>query len=123
MELLETLDEAAARALITDSTAGQSYFGEAHACVIHVARFDRAFWKYREHEKMYKAILLDVAHLSQTFYLLATERGLGAYFTAVINDADIGRRLGLDPLKEAALGVNGLGILDASQTQRHFRIL
>ena len=57
--------------------------------MIHVARFDRNFWKYAQHRKAYKAVLMDSAHLSQTFYLTAAHLGLGAFYTAAINDADI----------------------------------
>jgi len=121
LELLEPLEVDQARSLITDATAGQRYFAEAHAVFLHVARFDRVYWKYRQHAKLYKAILMDVAHLSQTLYLSATARGLGAWFTAAINDGDLGLRLGLDPLTEGVLALNGLGLADLTQTQRHFR--
>jgi putative peptide maturation dehydrogenase len=121
LELLEPMEVDQARNLITEATAGQRYFGEAHAAIIHVARFHRVFWKYRQHAKLYKAVLMDVAHLSQTLYLSATARGLGAWFTAAINDGDLGLRLGLDPLTEGVLALSGLGLADLSQTQRHFR--
>jgi len=78
--------------------------------VVHVARFDRNHWKYRQHAKAYKAVLMDSAHLSQTLYLTATHLGLGAFYTAAINDGDIGDRLGLDPLSQAAVAISGFGI-------------
>jgi putative peptide maturation dehydrogenase len=121
LELLEPLGVDQARSLITDATAGQRYFAEAHAVFVHVARFDRIYWKYRQHAKLYKAVLMDVAHLSQTLYLSAAARGLGVWLTAAINDGDLGARLGLDPLTEGALALSGLGLADLSQTQRHFR--
>jgi len=39
----------------------------------------------------------------------ATEFDLGAFITAAINEVDIERALGLDPLKESPLAVLGFG--------------
>ena len=52
---------------------------------------------------------MDAAHLSQTLYLVATEIGLGAYFTVVINARDIEERLGLDGIEAGAIAVSGCG--------------
>jgi putative peptide maturation dehydrogenase len=121
LELLKPVPEQELRDLLMDMTAGQDYFARAQAAVIHVARFDRHHWKYRGHKKAYKALLMDSAHLSQTFYLLATERSLGAFYTAAINDQDLGTYLGLDPLEAAPVGVSGLGIVgDETNIALHF---
>lgn len=119
LALLQPLSEADARVQAAALTIGQIYFTEAHALVFHVARVDRHHWKYRRHPKAYKAVLLDSGHLSQTFYLLAAERQLGAFYTAAINDGDLGARLGLDPLTEFAIGANGLGPIDGARSQMH----
>lgn len=119
LALLEAMSELQAREVAAALTIGQAYFAEAHALVFHVARVDRHHWKYRRHPKAYKAVLLDSGHLSQTFYLLAAERGLGAFYTAAINDADAGSRLKLDPLSEIVIGANGIGIPDPSRDQLH----
>lgn len=121
LALLERMDEAAARKLASEFTAGQAHFAEAHALVIHVARFHRNFWKYARHDKAYKAVLMDSAHLSQSFYLTATHLGLGAFCTAAINDVDIGERLKLRPHCEAAIAVNGVGIPDISRKELDLR--
>ncbi len=119
--LLEALDAAQARELARLFLANQAYFADAHALLIQVARFDRNFWKYPGHKKAYKAVLLDAGHLSQTLYIVATHLGLGAFFTSAINDGDIADRLGLDPLREAAVGINGLGIPDADDDRLQFK--
>lgn len=119
LSLLQPLDEAQARAEAAALTIGQTYFAEAHALVFHVGRIDRHHWKYRRHAKAYKALLLDSGHLSQTFYLLAAERGLGAFYTAAINDGDVGARLRLDPLREIAIGASGLGLADPERHELH----
>jgi len=118
---LETLTVPEARELATMFVSGQTYFAEAHVLVIHVARFDRNFWKYARHRKAYKAVLMDSAHLSQTLYLTAAHLGLGAYYTAAINDSDIGRRLRLRPLREAAVGINGVGLADNERNELLFQ--
>ena len=121
LALLKAMTETEARTLAAEFTIGQDYFADAGVLVIHVARLDRHHWKYRRHPKAYKAVLLDSGHLSQTFYLLAADRGLGAFYTAAINDADIGNVLSLDPQSRIALGVNGLGVIDASLHALHLQ--
>jgi putative peptide maturation dehydrogenase len=121
LALLKSMTEADARALASVLTIGQTYFADAQALVFHVARLDRHHWKYRRHPKAYKAVLLDSGHLSQTFYLLAAERGLGAFYTAAINDTDVGAVLGLDPLVQITIGANGLGIIDSTQDTLHLQ--
>ncbi len=122
LELLRRMPAQEMREQLTALTAGQDYFAQAHALILHVARFNRHHWKYRRHMKAYKALLMDSAHLSQTFYLLATERGLGAFYTAAINDADFAEILGLDPLEAAPLGISGLGVRgEETNPALHFR--
>jgi putative peptide maturation dehydrogenase len=100
-------DEAVANA--RTFVGSQPYFLDAPAFVIPVTRFRRNFWKYRNHAKAYRALVLDVGHLSQTLYLAATELGLAAFITAAINEVDIEAALGLDPLDEGPLAVCGFG--------------
>lgn len=89
--------------------AGQGFFADAPVHIILVARFRRTFWKYRNHPKAYRAILLEAGHISQNFYLAATEAGMGAYVTAAINEIDIERAFDLDPLRESPVAVCGFG--------------
>jgi len=110
LEPLRALSAAAASELARCFVAGQGYFADAHVQVIAVSRFRRTFWKYRNHAKAYRAVTLDVGHLSQAQYLAATELGLGAFITAAINEVDIELAFGLDPLEEGPLAVTGFGI-------------
>jgi len=103
LEPLLALDRREAQLLASELACGQTYFGGAHVCVLLAARFDRTFWKYRRHQKAYAAVLMDVAHLSQTLYLVCTELGLGAFVTAAVNSALIDERLGLDGIEQGAL--------------------
>jgi putative peptide maturation dehydrogenase len=109
LELLAPLGIDEARAVATAFVCGQTYFGDAHVLLVLAARFDRAFWKYRNHRKALAALMMDAAHLSQTLYLVATELRLGAFVTAAINNADIEERLGIDGYREGVLAVCGFG--------------
>ena len=102
--------EAEARVQVERFSAGQTFFASAHVVFLYAARFRRNFWKYPDHQKAYKVLLMDMAHLSQTLYLMAADLGLGAFFTAACNESDIENSLGLDPLEQGALGMSGCGI-------------
>jgi putative peptide maturation dehydrogenase len=109
LELIAPLSHDEARATAAEFVCGQTYFADAHVLFVLAARFDRAFWKYRNHPKAFGALLMDAAHLSQTLYLVATELRLGAFVTAAINNVDIEERLGLDGYREGVLAVSGCG--------------
>lgn len=89
--------------------AGQRHFMKAHVVIVLASRFRRTFWKYRNHAKAYRAVILDAGHLSQMLYLAATERGLAAFITAAVNECDIEQIFGLDPMLEGVLAVCGFG--------------
>jgi putative peptide maturation dehydrogenase len=110
LELVEPLERDAAIPLATQFVCGQTYFGSAHAHFLLVARFGRSHWKYPRHQKAYASVLLDAGHLSQTLYLVAADRGLGAFVTTVINNAEIDERLGLDGIDEGVVAVCGVGV-------------
>lgn len=96
-------------ALLHAALAGQHWFADAPVLVVITARFERCFWKYRQHAKAYRALLLEAGHFSQTLYLAATEAGLGAFVTCAVNDAVLEQALGLAPMAEGVLAVCGLG--------------
>ena len=89
--------------------ADQDWFADAPVMIVLVARFRRNFWKYRNHPKAYRAVVLDAGHLSQMLYLAAAEIGLGAFITAAINEHRIESDLGLDGLCDGPLAVVGFG--------------
>jgi putative peptide maturation dehydrogenase len=110
LERVAAIEPGDARELAARFVCGQTYFADAHVVVVLAVRFERAFWKYRNHPKALAALLMDAAHLSQTLYLVCTELGLGAFVTAAVNNVDIDERLGLDGYAEGALAVCGFGI-------------
>ena len=109
LEPLKALSPDEAREHASLFVARQPWFVDAHVQVIMAARFQRNFWKYRNHAKAYRAVILDAGHLSQMQYLAATELGLGAFITAAINEGDIEDAFGLDPMQEGVLAVTGFG--------------
>lgn len=109
LEPVGPLAPAAAAAAAHELVAGQAWFANAPVLVLMAARFQRNFWKYRNHAKAWKVIQLDAGHLSQTLYLAATELGLGAFVTGAINDRCAERLFGLDGLSTGAIAVCGFG--------------
>ena len=116
LECLRPLSADMATELAHVFVAGQSWFAPAPVMVIMTARFDRLFWKYRNHSKAWRVAQLDVGHLSQTLYLSAADLGLGAFVTCAINDIDIEQALDLEPLSEGVVAISGFGPRSAANT-------
>jgi putative peptide maturation dehydrogenase len=113
LELIEELAEDDATEYLRFSTCGQAPFQHAQVAFVLTARFRRNFWKYWRQRDQYGVLLLDAGHLSQTLYLVATELGLDAFVTAVVNHDDVGARLGLGRYDEGVLAICGCGIAGA----------
>lgn len=114
LELLHAMAPDEVEDRVEAIASGQSYLRSAHVAVVLTARFGRTFWKYRRHKKVYRVVLLDAGHLSQTFYLTCAELGLGAFFTSALSDEAAEEALGLDRFAEAAVGLSGCGPLPAA---------
>jgi putative peptide maturation dehydrogenase len=97
------------RQFIQDMVAQQHWFADAHVVAVLAPRFDRTFWKYRQHAKGYRVVALEAGHLSQTLYLSATDAGLGAFITGAINEKELEQAFGLDHVSQGALAVCGFG--------------
>ncbi|MFG3450191.1 putative peptide maturation dehydrogenase [Stenotrophomonas sp. NPDC047960] len=89
--------------------SGQDWFANAAAHLVLVPRFARTNWKYRNHAKAYRALLLDVGHISQAVYMAATECGLAAFVTAAINEVDTEAVFALDGVTQSPIAVVGIG--------------
>lgn len=109
LELVVGFDRDGAKSLLERALAGQWFFADSAVAFVMTARFGRSFRKYRRHAKIYRAIFLDAGHLSQTFYLLCTELGLGPWVTAALDESVIEEALGLEPLTEGVVAVCGCG--------------
>jgi putative peptide maturation dehydrogenase len=113
LALIEPLSLTEATLVAEKFTCNQGFAQHAHALFVLSARFYRSYWKYRRHKRAYGVLLLDAGHLSQTFYLVCADLGLGAFVTAAVNGIDIEERLGLDGFGEGVLAVCGCGIPSA----------
>lgn len=100
--------------------SGQDWFANAAAHLVLVPRFARTQWKYRNHAKAYRALLLDIGHISQALYMAATERGLAAFVTAAINDVDTEQVFGLDGITQGPVAVVGVGWRSETRTTTEF---
>jgi putative peptide maturation dehydrogenase len=110
LELVAPLDVGQAGAAISSFATGQSYFASAAAAIVLTGRFERSFWKYREHPTAYAAVLMDAAALSQSLYLVCAELGLGAFLTNLLNAKNVEAALGLDGFREGAVALAGFGV-------------
>ena len=109
LEPLRPLEPEEARRLASVCSSGQWWAADASVLFLLTSRFYRTFWKYRRHERVYTTLFMDVGHLSQTFFLVCAELGLGAFFVGAVNGANIEEELGLDPAEEGALALCGCG--------------
>lgn len=108
LDLIRLLARAQTERLAIEMAAGQAFVASAPVLLALTARFDRNFWKYRENVKTHSVVLLDAGHLSQTFQLVASDHGLGAFFVA--HDADVVEQaLGLDGIEQGAVALVGCG--------------
>lgn len=89
--------------------SGQEWFVDAAAHLVLVPRYARSYWKYRNHAKAYRALLLDVGHISQALYMAATERGMAAFVTAAINEVDTEAVFALDGVTQSPVAIVGVG--------------
>lgn len=105
LELLKTGDF---RERCVTLTAGHSWTRNASALFIMTAVVARTAWKYRV-PRVYRAFLLDAGHLSQSFLLVATALGLGAFCIGIFRDNLIEKELNLDGVSETALFAVGVG--------------
>lgn len=122
LEQLSRMHTGQAELMAEEFTSGQKYYANAHVQFILTARFYRNFWKYGNHKKAYKVLLLDAAHLSQTLYLVCTALNLGAFVTTAIHDTSIEKALALDGQKEGVILISGCGInLPGTEQQSEFQ--
>ena len=109
LEPMRLLSAEAIAPLAHELVAGQAWFANAPLLVLMAARFQRNYWKYRNHSKAWRVIQLDAGHLSQNLYLSATELGYGAFVTGAINDDCAERLFEFDGLGTGAIAVCGFG--------------
>jgi SagB-type dehydrogenase family enzyme len=105
---LELLRAGDFRDMCVKFAAGQGWTRNASALFLMTAAVSRTAWKYRI-PRAYRAFLLDAGHLSQSFLMVSTALGLGAFCIGIINDVGIESELGIDGVNEAAVFAVGVG--------------
>ena len=105
---LERLLDGDFRRRAVQIAAGQKWIGQAAFLCVMTAVADRVFWKYPSSDA-YRLFFLDAGHLAQTFALLATSRGLGAFTTAAMNESAVQTALRLDGIREFPVYLCGAG--------------
>ena len=84
------------------------YFAGASALVLFTAMFERQMWRY-PYSRAYRAALIEVGHICQTFCLAATSLGLASFAVMGLADSVIERDLGVDGVGESVLYAAGVG--------------
>jgi SagB-type dehydrogenase family enzyme len=105
---LELLKSGDLRGMCVEFAAGQEWTRNASVLFLMTAAVARTAWKYRI-PRVYRAFLLDAGHLSQSFLLVSTALGLGAFCIGIINDLRIEKELGVDGVNETVVFAVGVG--------------
>jgi SagB-type dehydrogenase family enzyme len=106
---LKKQDRERVRAAAVRAASGQRWVGRAAFLCVMTAVFERTLWKYQI-ESAYRVLWLEAGHLAQTFGLLATARGLGAFGLDGIQDSFLERLIGLDGVEEFPVYLCGAGV-------------
>ncbi|WP_432758525.1 SagB/ThcOx family dehydrogenase [Streptomyces virginiae] len=86
----------------------QEWTGGASFIIFYTGVIERSQWKYPD-SRAYRVLWMDLGHLSQTVYLLATSRGLNITFTGALKDESVESILGCDGNNEVILGASVVG--------------
>lgn len=107
---LELIKKDISREKVIEFCGGQPHTGLPAVVFFYTAVIERETWKYSV-PKAYRALFMDLGHLSQTLYLVASWMNLGCFFTAALRDELVEKELGLDWTEEVSIGVSGIGAL------------
>ncbi|GAA1261102.1 SagB/ThcOx family dehydrogenase [Saccharothrix xinjiangensis] len=88
----------------------QEWVGRAPLVLAYTGVLERTSWRY-DTARAYRVVQMDVGHLSQTAYLVATALGFGIGFTAALRDELVEQALRCDAYHEVVLGMSALGPL------------
>ncbi|MFI9011916.1 SagB family peptide dehydrogenase [Actinosynnema sp. NPDC053489] len=95
---------------MTAAAGDQEWVGQAPLVLAYTGVLERTRWRY-DTSRAYRVVQMDVGHLSQTAYLVATAMGFGIGFTAALRDELVEHALGCDAYHEVVLGLSALGPL------------
>jgi SagB-type dehydrogenase family enzyme len=107
---LEPIGVAWGPAEMAAAAGDQEWVGQAPLVLAYTGVLERTRWRY-DTSRAYRVVQMDVGHLSQTAYLVATAMGFGIGFTAALRDELVEQALGCDAYHEVVLGLSALGPL------------
>ncbi|MBB5956298.1 SagB-type dehydrogenase family enzyme [Saccharothrix tamanrassetensis] len=107
---LEPLDVLWSAEEMAEAAGDQDWVGQAPLVLAYTAVLERTRWRY-DTSRAYRVVQMDVGHLSQTAYLVATAMGFGIGFTAALRDELVEQALRCDPYHEVVLGMSAMGPL------------
>ncbi|MBW4719167.1 SagB family peptide dehydrogenase [Saccharothrix obliqua] len=107
---LEPLGVVWSPAELVAAAGDQEWVGQAPLVLAYTAVLERTRWRY-DTSRAYRVVQMDVGHLSQTAYLVATAMGFGIGFTAALRDELVEEALGCDAYHEVVLGMSAVGPL------------
>ena len=87
---------------------GQYFSENAALGVFFTLRLDQA-WKKYPHSRAYRAALLDVGHLSQTFQLIGTALSVNTWLTGIFDDYAVEKFLKIKNVSEQPIFFNAFG--------------
>jgi len=87
----------------------QPWSSDSAFTIFWVAKMERSSWKY-DTMRAYRALMIDMGHLSQTTYLVTTDMNLGTTFTAALRDERLETQLHLEIARDLVIGASPIGI-------------
>lgn len=109
LNALERIRKGASKRDINRYIPEQPWYSAASIVVFFASRFTRSQWRY-PHSRTYRANLIEVGHLCQSFCLVATWLGLAPFCSMALADSSIEEALGLDGVTESVLYAAGAGL-------------
>lgn len=114
---LELVSRTDPRERVSEMCGDQAWTADASVIFFYTAVIERPMWKYPT-PRLYRFIMTDLGHLSQSFHLLATWQNLAAFFVGALREQAVEEELGVDWTREIVLGASGLGLATPQGRER-----
>lgn len=105
---LELIAEGSTKSQIAAMCGDQDWTQNASVVFFYTAVIERSTWKYQS-PRVYRVLCMDLGHLSQTLFLLATWLNLDTFFVGALREELVEKALELNWYKEIVLGASGVG--------------
>lgn len=119
---LEVISDRLPECTLGEYLCNQQWANDMAFAIIITCRLDKMWWKY-PHSRAYRAMLMEVGHISQTLNLCIVASGLHPWMTGYFHDKEIAELLACDPDIEIPMFVVGAGNGSGSSMPRNEREL